>query len=88
MSSSFKDRYDNDVEFKKRHLNYIKEKIVCQCGKTVARSNLSGHRKTQVHLDAFKSKSSHEEEINEITKKYIEALNVLTNKKIKNVILE
>ena len=88
MSSSFKDRYDTDVEFKKRHLNYIKENIVCHCGKTVARSNLSGHRKTRVHLDAVKSKSSHEEEINEITKKYIEALNVLTNKKIKNVILE
>ena len=88
MSSSFKDRYDTDVEFKKRHLNCIKEKIVCHCGKTVARSNLSGHRKTRVHLDAVKSKSSHEEEINEITKKYIEALNVLTNKKIKNVILE
>jgi hypothetical protein len=45
----FKNRYDNDHEFRAKHLAYVSEKIQCDCGKTVMRSNFSIHRKSRVH---------------------------------------
>jgi hypothetical protein len=45
----FKNRYDNNLEFRARHLAYVSQKLECECGKTVMRSNMSVHRKSKVH---------------------------------------
>lgn len=81
--SLFKLKYDTDPEFKEKHLKYIKEKINCECGKKLSRSNLSSHRKSKLHMSTVNNKNVHEEEINEITKKYIEALEMITKNVIK-----
>ena len=38
----FKEYYA-DPEFKKRHLEYVNEKIECACGRSISRSNYSKH---------------------------------------------
>jgi hypothetical protein len=43
---TFKEYYA-DPEYKKSHLEYVKHKIKCDCGKLVARSNMSKHKKTK-----------------------------------------
>jgi len=44
---SFKDRYDNDPAFKKKHLEYVMEKVKCEyCERNVSRCNMSSHHKT------------------------------------------
>lgn len=81
--SQFKIKYNNDQTFKEKHLKYIKEKITCECGKKLSRSNLSSHRKSKLHLNIVNKKNDHDSQINEITKKYIEALELITKNKIK-----
>lgn len=44
----FKEYYQ-DAEWKKQHLDYMKTKIPCDCGKLIARSNMSSHKKTKLH---------------------------------------
>ncbi len=45
VKRSFKEYYA-DPKFKARHDEYVKGKTVCKCGATVARYNLSNHKKT------------------------------------------
>lgn len=47
---SFKEKYDTDPDFKKKHIKYCVEKLKCECGCMVMRSNLSTHRKSKKHL--------------------------------------
>lgn len=48
-SSTFK-KYYQIPEYREKHLNYCKEKILCDtCGIYVARCNLGHHRKTMKH---------------------------------------
>jgi hypothetical protein len=48
---SFKNRYDEDIYFRQKHLNYCKEKIKCKtCNKLVTRSNMSRHKKGIKHI--------------------------------------
>lgn len=47
---SFKEKYDTDLDFKKKHIKYCVEKLKCECGCMVMRSNLSTHRKSKKHL--------------------------------------
>ena len=48
--STFKNRYDNDPEFRETHLSYMKEKVECEgCGKMILRCNMSRHIKTESH---------------------------------------
>ena len=41
--------YYADPDFKKKHLAHMCERIICQCGSELARSNMSNHRKTTKH---------------------------------------
>lgn len=45
----FKKRYDNDPEFREKHKKYMRERVVCSCGKKVVRNYLSKHKKTKLH---------------------------------------
>ena len=47
--NSFKDYYSNP-EWKEKHLSYMKEKVVCDCGKSVCRANMSTHKKSHIHI--------------------------------------
>ncbi len=56
MTLSFKERYDNDEEFRKKHKAYLGEKVECECGKTVTRGSMTSHHKTQVHIKGIATK--------------------------------
>jgi hypothetical protein len=47
---TFKDYYHTDPEFRKKHLERLNEKIVCQCGFETSRSNLSRHMRSHIHI--------------------------------------
>jgi len=59
--SAFKQRYQNDPEFKKRHLDHIKEIITCECGHSVKRGYISKHRKLQKHIKEMGIKEKEKE---------------------------
>lgn len=46
---SFKEYYDNNPEFKERHLENMREEIVCVCGCKTTRGNKYNHRKSKLH---------------------------------------
>lgn len=50
-NKTFKDYYNNDPEFRKKHLEWQKEKVICECGFVTARSNLYRHRKSHIHIN-------------------------------------
>lgn len=54
----YKDWYEKN---KDKHLEYCREKIKCDCGLMVRRSNMTSHKKTQKHIEYIK----------DITKKYL-----------------
>lgn len=51
---SFKEYYNENPEFRERHQKRMKEKIKCDCGYSVSRSNMSKHLKTLKHEMNFK----------------------------------
>lgn len=48
---TFTDYYNEDEEFRKKHLEKMNEKIVCECGFITARANLYRHRKSHKHVE-------------------------------------
>jgi hypothetical protein len=48
---TFKERYNSDEEYRKKHLEYIKAKVPCECGMMVARNNTTKHRETNRHIN-------------------------------------
>lgn len=54
------------IEIKKEHKikfsSYLKNKLVCECGLTIARVNLPRHRNTQIHIKKIVEKKKQEEE--------------------------
>lgn len=85
----FKDYY-NKPEWKEKHLNYIKEKVRCECGKSVCRSNLSTHKKSHIHADRMKALNDnpdYKDTLKKIEEAYQTALNEIhsTNKTKKNL---
>jgi hypothetical protein len=51
---TFKDYYDSDPEFRKKHLERSNEKVICECGFVSARSNLARHKKSHLHINKMK----------------------------------
>jgi len=47
---SFKEYYDSKPEFRKKHREQLREKIVCECGSTVSKGNIYNHRKSNKHV--------------------------------------
>lgn len=41
--------YYNDPDYKKKHKEYLMQKVQCECGCTYIRSNASHHKGTQKH---------------------------------------
>ncbi len=50
---NFKEYSDANPEFKARHNAKQNEKVLCECGRSVCRGNLSAHRKSKVHSKPF-----------------------------------
>jgi hypothetical protein len=70
-SKTFIDYYHNDSEFRKRHLDKLKEKVECECGFVTARCNLSRHKKSHLHIEKIekiKRKNELERELEKINK--------------------
>lgn len=68
---TFKEYYA-DEEFRKKHLERMKQTTQCKCGKSITRSNMSAHVKTAMH--ARRMKKLEEEQNNEGNKKLLEIL--------------
>lgn len=49
QSKSAQAKYKSDPEFRKKHLEYMKEKQRCECGKMVGRTNIAHHINTKAH---------------------------------------
>ena len=62
QKKSFKDRYNEDPEFKQRHLAYVKEKQECSCGRMVSRSNMAKHKQTELHKKREKKQQDEKKE--------------------------
>ena len=48
---TFVDYYKEDDEFRKKHLDYMKEQVECECGMKIGRGNMTRHKKGHLHLD-------------------------------------
>ena len=46
----FKKYYYDNPEFRERHLAKMREKIICECGCIVSRSNFSKHQDNKKHF--------------------------------------
>ena len=55
QKKSFKDYYA-DEEFRKKHLEKLKERVECECGFETSRCNLSRHKKSHTHTDRLSKK--------------------------------
>lgn len=47
---NFKTYYDNNPEFKAKHLAKMREKVVCECGRTVNKSHHCKHLRSDIHI--------------------------------------
>lgn len=50
---NFKEYYNSNPKFRKRHLAKMNEKIACNCGRLVARCGLARHKRTKSHASAL-----------------------------------
>lgn len=58
MSSVFSVKYYSDPEYKQKHNDYMKQSIMCECGREIKRHNTSHHKKSKIHqtnLDKIKN---------------------------------
>lgn len=53
--TTFKKTYDSDPEFKRKHLDYVTTKVMCECGFQTCRNNLIKHRKSHLHINRLKA---------------------------------
>lgn len=62
---------------KDKHLEYCREKIACECGKSIARNSMSNHRKSKKHMKFVEDQKANQIDLKTIqyqTNKYIAAL--------------
>ena len=81
--TTFKENYDNDPEFKKKHLKYVTEKVKCECGFMTCRNNILKHKKSHIHIN--KMQSIKEEESKTLG---LEIIKLNKNIEIQNSLLE
>jgi 1,2-phenylacetyl-CoA epoxidase catalytic subunit len=79
---SFKNYYDNNEEFRKKHIKKMNEKIFCECGFETARSNLYRHKKGSIHTQNMEKISGNKEE----TLKKLLSLKKHIDSSIKNLV--
>lgn len=66
---SFKDYYNENPEFRRKHLEKLKAKVVCECGFVTALSNLYTHKKGRIHKNMMDSKDKNNDKKLEIIDK-------------------
>jgi len=69
--SSFKEYYDNDPEFRARHIRYMCQRITCDCGTSLIRSGLSRHKKSNKHLRLMAKMKTEKERKFELKMKWL-----------------
>lgn len=69
-------------ESKRKNLNaYMNEKVICECGEKISRSNLSKHKQTKTHFNKLKGEvSSNSKALSEQEKR--EKINSYMNEKL------
>ena len=69
---TFKERYDNDPEFKATHKKYIMTKIKCECGHELMRCNMTRHKQNRIHQN-YEKKNIEElsQQVSEIEEKLV-----------------
>ena len=73
-------KYYTDPVYKAKHLTYVKSKVVCGCGMSVKRCNMTAHKKTKNHIlkmdiatkEKMEKETTRMERIIRITKEFIE----------------
>lgn len=75
---TFKDYYAND-EFREKHMNYLKHKIQCECGKEVSRVNINRHKLTIVHLKRMEDIKKKEYNLSDVVLKMKKDIDSLKN---------
>lgn len=57
VKESFKSKYDNDPNFKQKHLDYLTTKVKCECGVLTTRNNLKKHKLSHLHKNKLDKNS-------------------------------
>ncbi|AYV85345.1 MAG: hypothetical protein Satyrvirus11_27 [Satyrvirus sp.] len=76
---TFKEYYDKDPEFKKKHLENMKTKITCKCGFITSKANYYRHKKSHICI-LKREKMKKIEELEEEMKKLKKELKKLNKK--------
>lgn len=86
---NFKNYIDNNPAFKKRHMDYVSQKVECTCGRHITRGNLSKHKTTSIHKNGLKiaekevkEKDEDKEQLNKILAEIAELKTILNEKKV------
>lgn len=81
-TGKFKKRYNEDEEFKEKHLSYMKETVKCKgCGKTVTRCNMTRHNKSNFHKNNLTDVLELEKHKRKIIRKYNKKIKVIEEQK-------
>ena len=81
--TTFKENYDNDPEFKKKHLKYVTAKVKCECGFMTCRNNMLKHKKSHIHINKMQLIKEEESKI-----LGLEMIKLNKNIEIQNKLLE
>lgn len=49
MTGYFMEKYRSDEEYRKKHMEYMKQKVECNCGFFTSRSNMTRHLRSSNH---------------------------------------
>ena len=60
---------NNWEEKRRKHYEYMSEKVSCECGTITARNNMSHHRKSKKHLKFVEENKNSENKIKEMNEK-------------------
>lgn len=83
----FKNRYNNDADFRKKQLDYLKSKIVCSdCGKTISRSNITKHKNRKWHRQLIAERQT-QMEIDKLKSVIEELRKSTTNEQYENILI-
>jgi hypothetical protein len=60
-TQTFKEYYNSNPEFKKRHLEKMKTKLTCECGRVVNKAHMCKHLRSSVHIKSLNITKSNTE---------------------------
>ena len=78
---TFSERYHQQPGYKEKFLAKVYEKVVCDCGETFSRCNLSKHKKTKIHTTRLNDEiRKRDDKYSELEKRLKELESKLDNK--------